>query len=495
MVTDQQVRKLMSLIQTGTPIATAATKAGMCENTARKYVRAEKLPSHVPSVRNWRTREDPFEDVWPQIESKLAQAPDLQAKTLFEDLQSRFPGRFGDGQRRTLERRVKVWRALRGPGKEVFFPQVHQPGVLCASDFTHLTDLKVTIARQPFRHMFYHFVLTYSNWETGTLCFSECFEALSVGLQNALFALGGVPRMHRTDRLTAAVHKVDHPNTFTDRYEALLAHYSLIGQKTRPASGNENGDCEQRHYRFKEALDQALLLRGHRDFDTREEYVAYLDSLIVRLNAGRTRRLQEEIPLLSALPGRRIEDCKRIRARVGPSSVIRAANNVYSVPSRLIGEQIEVRLFSERLEVWYAQQLVETLARLPSREQHRIDYRHIIDWLLRKPGAFEGYRYRADLFPTSRFRQAYDQLRESDPATAARSYLAILEVAARQGEGRVDDALRLLQAREEDLSHEALKQLLSSPEALAAPPATDVRVAPVDLNRYDRLLQNGQERP
>ena len=276
-------------------LGSAAAKADMDEKTARKYRSLGKLPHEVRVEHFWRTREDPFDDFWAGVEEKLRINPGLEAKTLFEDLQRRYPGRFGDGQLRTLQRRVKIWRALQGPPREVFFPQVHKPGELCQSDFTSMNSLGVTIQRQPFEHLLYHFVLTYSNWETGTICFSESFESLSEGLQNALWELGGVPEWHRTDRLSAAVQKPDHPEEFTQRYRALLDHYGLQGHKTQAESPNENGDVEQRHYRFKKAVEQSLMLRGSCDFASRQDYAVFLDKLFVQLNAGRHGSVQRGV--------------------------------------------------------------------------------------------------------------------------------------------------------------------------------------------------------
>lgn len=213
MVTDRQVRRLMELLGKGKSLAASAAKADMDEKTARKYRELGKLPSGIKVGHSWRTREDLFAEVWEEVKEKLKINPGLEAKTLFEDLQRRYPGRFADGQLRTLQRRVKIWRALEGPAKEVFFPQVHKPGELCQSDFTHMKTLGVTIEGQPFDHLVYHFVLTYSNWETGTICFSESFESLSEGLQNALWELGGMPERHRTDRLSAAVQKPNNPES------------------------------------------------------------------------------------------------------------------------------------------------------------------------------------------------------------------------------------------------------------------------------------------
>jgi hypothetical protein len=478
----------MELLGMGMKLGLAAAKAGMDEKTARKYRSLGKMPHEVKVGHSWRTREDPFEEVWAGLEEKLRINPGLEAKTLFGDLQRRYPGRFGDGQLRTLQRRVKIWRALEGPPREVYFPQVHQPGELCQSDFTSMNSLGVTIQRQPFEHMLYHFVLTYSNWETGTICYSESFESLSEGLQNALWELGGVPEKHRTDRLSAAIQKPDHPEEFTQRYRALLNHYGLQGDKTQAESPNENGDVEQRHYRFKKAVEQSLMLRGSCDFASRQDYADFLGKLFAELNAGRLERLKEESGVLRRLPPRRLESCKKLWVRVGPSSTIRVNHNVYSVDSRLIGEEIQVRLYAEHLEVCYGQRCLETIPRLRGEGKHRIQYRHIIDWLVRKPGAFENYRYREELFPTHRFRMAYDELRRQHPSRAAKEYLEILHLAARDNEAAVDNALRTLLGKELPIRLEAVERIVGNPGEISWP--VQIAVAEVDLAAYDALLRN-----
>ena len=479
----------MKLITGGAPLATAALKAGMDEKTARKYRRAGQWPSEIRGERlprPWRTHPDAFTEVWAEVQALLEVNPGLQAKTLFAELQRRYPGQFQDGQLRTLQRQIKVWRGLEGPAREVFFPQKHQPGELGASDFCHLSELGVTLAGQPFPHLLYHFVLTYSNWETGSLCFSESFESLSAGLQQALWELGGVPQRHRTDSLTAAVQPLDGKEGFTRRYDALLSHYGLRGEAIQPGKAHENGDVEQRHHRFKVALDQALMLRGSRDFTSREDYLRFLQGLFAQLNAGRRERLQEELALLRPLPAQRLDVARQLKVRVGPSSTIRVLNNTYSLPSRLIGERVDVRVEIEHLEVWYAQRCVERLPRLRGQYGHRIHYRHVIDWLVRKPGAFPQYRYREDLFPTSRFRAAYDTLHQARPGEADREYLGLLLLAARESEQGVDNALRLLLAEERPISIAVIQELLQSGREL--PRRTEVQIAPVDLASYDALL-------
>lgn len=488
MITDQQVRKLMKLVKNEETLSLAAAKAGMGEQTARKYLRSGKLPSESAAPHTWRTRRDPFEEVWDEVVALLDMNAGLEAKTVFADLQRRYPGRFPDGQLRTLQRRVKVWRALEGPEREVFFAQTHQPGALCQSDFTHMAQLKVTIDGQPFDHMIYHLVLTHSNWETGTVCFSESFESLAEGLEGALWELGAVPAAHQSDRLTAAVTVLGDQAEFTDRYNGLLRHYGLEGKMIQTGRPNENGDIEQRHHRFKKAVEQALMLRGSREFKSREDYESFLRDLFAQLNAGRQDRFKEELKHLHALPETRLSTPKKLACRVGQGSTINADRNVYSVPSRLIGTRVEARLYAEYIEVWYAQKCIETMPRLRGRQGHRINYRHVIQWLVRKPGAFQNYRYRDDLFPTSYFRMAYDALQRQTPERADKSYLRILHLAARENETAVDEALRFLINTEQAIHFETIEALVHEATALPAP--TDVHIDDIDLERYDALLDS-----
>ena len=486
MVTDRQAKRLWQALSSGKSLAQAADKAGMDEKTARKYRRLGRLPSEVAPQRTWRTRIDPFAEVWPQVVEQLQAAPGLEAKTLFAWLQRKYPTKFDDSQLRSFQRGVKRWRATAGPAKEVFFSQVHHPGRLCASDFTHMKSLEVTVGGQPFDHLLYHWVLTYSNWESVTICFSESFESLSEGMQNAVWELGGVPGRHRTDRMSLAVNNGSDRKEFTERYTGLLGYYGMQMEKIQPEEPNENGDAEQSHRRLKEAVEQALLLRGGRDFESREAYACFLRELVAARNAGRRKRLSEELPRLRPLPDRRRESCKRVAVRVDRGSLIHVDRNTYSVPSRLMGEKVEVRLYVEHVEVWYAQKEVERFPRLRGRGKQAINYRHIIDWLVRKPGAFANYRYREELFPTSRFRMAYDALRESQPERGVKEYLGILYLAARQSETAVDEALRTLLAGDRPVTREAVEELIQRAEEV--PAVTDVIVEEVDLLDFDDLF-------
>ncbi|HEY7387892.1 MAG TPA: IS21 family transposase [Bryobacteraceae bacterium] len=342
----------------------AASKAGMDPKTARRYLELNRLPSELKRERHWRTPRGPFQRCLGAVRQQIEESPGLEAKTLFEWLQREFPGRFSDGQIRTLQRRIKLWRATEGPTHEVYFGQKHTPGKPCASHFTHMTELGITVAGQTFEHLVYHFVLTYSNWETGTICFSESLESLTEGWQNAVWELGGVPAAHRTDRLSSAVNNMSNREEFNHRYEALLRYYGVKPQRTNPSSPHENGDAEQSHHRFKRAVDQALLLRGSREFADRAEYARFLHELFAQRNAGRRERFGEELEVMRELPARRMQSAKRERVKVDSGSLIHVDRNAYSVNSRLIGERVEARVYLDHVEVWYGQRCVEDLPRL-----------------------------------------------------------------------------------------------------------------------------------
>jgi hypothetical protein len=487
MVTENQVRRLRKLSNTEKNQEIAASKAGMDPKTARRYLALNRLPSEVKKERHWRTREDPFSEVWDQVRQQIEENPGLEAKTLFEWLQREHPGRYSDGQIRTLQRRVKLWRATEGPAQEVYFGQTHEPGRLCASDFTHMTELGITIQGQTLAHLVYHFVLTYSNWEAGTICYSESLESLSEGWQNAVWELGAVPVEHRTDSLSSAVNNMSNLEEFNRRYEAVMKYYGVRPLHTNPASPHENGDAEQSHHRFKRAMEQALMLRGSRDFVSVAEYAQFLQDLLAQRNAGRRQRLAEELGVMGELPARRMESARRERVKVDSGSLIHVERNAYSVNSRLIGEKVEARVYLDHVEVWYGQKKVEELPRLRGRSKHRVDYRHIIEWLVRKPGAFENYRYKEDLFPTSRFRMAYDAIQETAPGRAVKEYLKILKLAADEGETPVDEALReLLEGKTEAaITAGSVSELLLRLDTIT--PVTVVEVAAVDLASFDQL--------
>jgi hypothetical protein len=490
MVTDRQVRKLRKLVSTGDTLERGAVKAAMGETTARKYMNSEKLPSEMSSPHTWRTREDPFGEVWQEVRKHLEVNPGLEGKSLFEYLQRQYPARFSDGQVRTFQRRVKVWRALEGSPKEVFFAQVYSPGELSESDFTWMNELGICIAGQPFDHLVYHFVLPYSNWETGSVCFSECFESLSGGLQNALWDLGGATKAHQTDRLTTAVRATKDPEEFTQAYRGLLRHYGMEPKATQANSPHENGDVEQRHHRLKRAADQALMLRGSREFGERADYDAFLKELFAQLNAGRWERFAQEQAVLHRLPAHRLEACSTLpEVKVSGGSTISVKKNVYSVDSRLVGETVKVKLYAETLEVWYAQRCLESIPRLRGEGKHRINYRHIIDWLVRKPGAFEHYRYREDLFPSVRFRWAYDYLKDHHTLhKASKEYLQILQLAAVENQSIVDEALECATAMCTGISFAWIKEIVENWKAHPTP-TMEVSIPAVPLSDYDGLLQ------
>lgn len=467
----------------GTTQKVASARAGMSERTARKYEQAGKLPSQMKRPHTWRTRENPFEEDWPWVVEQLERDPAFQGTTLFALLCARHPNRYRSTQVRTLQRHIATWRALHGPCQEVIFEQVHTPGERAQSDFTHMEDLRITIAGEPFPHLVYHLVLTYSNTEAVSICFSETFEALAEGLEKALWQMGGVPQMHRTDHLSAAVHQEGGgKEAFTERYEGLMRHYGMQPTWNNAGVAHENGDVEQSHFRFKEAVDQALRVRTHRDFPTRAAYEHFLQELARQRNQTRLKRFASEQAALRPLPHAPLVPCRELRVTVSRFSTIQLNSNTYSVPSRLIGVELLVRLRAETVECYLGSKLTVTLPRLVGKQQHAINYRHMIWSLVRKPGAFAAYRYRDDLFPSLLYRLAYDQLRQQTPTRADKDYVRILHLAASASEVEVETALQVLSETNTLPTFDAVRDLVYVPHIPVRAPL------PVNLLPYDQLL-------
>src|SRR5205085_668361 len=366
MKNDHEVKLYMSERSKGSSQRVAAARAGMSERTARKYEQAGKLPSELKRPHSWATHDNPCEEDWPWLVEQLERDPALQASTLFALLCEKYPGRYRPAQDRTLQRHIARWRALHGPEQEVIFEQRHIPGERAQSDFTHMADLGVTIAGEAFPHMVYHFVLTYSNIEAASICFSETFEALAEGIEKGLWQIGGVPLQHRTDHLSAAVRQLrkEEQEDWTVRYQALMAHYGMQPTWNNTGVAHENGDVEQAHYRFKQAVDQALRVRGSRAFADRAAYARFLQNVAKQRNVRRQVRWAEEQAALRPLPRAPLELCREVRAPVSRFSTLQVLRNTYSVPSRLIGTTVLVRIRAEVLEVYLGTSHLLTMPRL-----------------------------------------------------------------------------------------------------------------------------------
>lgn len=477
-------------------VGLAALRSGMDRKTATKYVKLGKLPSEVASPRMWRTREDPFEEDWPILEAQLEAEPGLEAKTLFEVLCAEHPGRYEPGQLRTLQRKVQRWRRRRGPGREVFFAQAHRPGEAGQTDFTETASLGMTIAGQVFVHLLCVFVLPYSNWQWATVCLSESLAALRKGVQAALFRLGRIPRFHQTDNSTAATHQIPKDQAalvpgskrpFNEEYLALMRHFGMTARTTEVGAKEQNGDVEAGHRALKSRLEQALLLRGSRDFESADAWQSFVNEVAAKANASRAARVTEEMAVMQPLDVTRLPEFKEETPRVSAGSTIRAHCCAYSVPSRLIGERVRVRLFEDRLEVYYAGELQLACERLRGKDRHRIDYRHVIWSLVRKPGAFARYVYREEMFPSLTFRRTYDAIQSVCAGISGDlEYLRVLHLAASTSEADVEAALELLLAEQRSVTIEAVKALVGATPRAEVP---DLAPLSVDLAVYDSLLK------
>src|SRR5208283_1422047 len=415
-VTDRQMRLFMNLRRNHSP-AIAGAKAGFSTATGYRFETDPRLPSQKKTRRE-RRRADPFADVWDnEAVPMLKAAPGLRPIAVFEELCRRHPD-LGAGTRRTLERRVRSWRAVNGPDREVIFRQEHPPGRMGLSDFTEVADLGVTIAGQILDCRLYHFRLPFSGFEHAHVVLGgESFVALAEGLQNALWTLGGVPEQHRSDSLSAAFRNLDADakEDLTQRYEAFCTHYGMTPTRNNPGVAHENGSIESSHGHLKKALEDALLLRGGRDFEDLNAYRRFVDEVVGRRNANNRKRIELERSRLTPLPKRRTADYEEKIVTVTSSGGFILRRVFYTAPSRLIGHRLRVHLYDDRLDCFLGSTPMMTLRRgRPVSDRkggHVVDYRHVIHALRKKPMALPNLVYRDQLFPRQAYRKAFEALR------------------------------------------------------------------------------------
>ena len=478
----------------------SAMKAGMSRNTARKYLRQSTPLEQRQQPHTWRTREDPLEAVWPRALEMLRAAPELEAGALFTHLLAAHPDRVSEKHRRTFQRRVRQWRLVEGPEKEVFFTQDHQPGAVLAADWTEMDSLQITIAGRPFPHRFFHAVLPYSNWEWGQRALGESVLSLRGGLNAVLGRLGRVPRELLMDHSSTATHQLSRDGKrrgFNEEFLGICAHFGITPRTINVGRPQENGDCESSHGHLKRRIRQHLLLRGSRDFGSWEEYDRFVAGVMESANGLRTERLKEELAAMGEMAPEPVPDYRELMVTVGVNSTIRLRKLVYSVPSRLIGAKLVARLYESRIVLLSGAQEVAQLPAGRGDSGAVIDFRHVISHLLRKPGAFAGYRWREAMFPSVVYRAAYDHLKRAcDGESADRRYLDVLKVAADEGETAVENALeQLLGAPRPVITAGEVRAMLGTlrevQEQWRGRPPLEVR-----LEDYDALLEGtGEDGP
>ena len=394
----------------------AAAKAGVSERSARRIdAGRHQAPS---SPRTYKTRKDPLNGLFEEVLVPLLEASSaLQPITLLEVLEEKFPGTFDRSHLRTVQRRVKRWRAQHGPAQDVIFRQLHVPGATGISDYTWANQLNITLAGVPFKHKLYHYRLVYSGWTyVQVILGGESFESLSSGLQNALWRCGGVPQTHRTDSLSAAYKNQSEETLLTDRYNALCRHYRLTATRNNKGIAHENGAIESSNRHLKRKLEQQLLLRGSRDFTDLAEYETFVGLIVAKINRQCRTRFNQEKDSLQALPARRTHDFSELYAKVSSSSTITVKRVTYTVPSRLIGTQLMVHIYDDQLRLFYGHEPTLTLVRVYAQGSSRarsIDYRHIIHSLAKKPNAFKYSQLREDLIPSGDLSLLWQQLTHS----------------------------------------------------------------------------------
>lgn len=491
MISDAQYRKLMKAYRESHNLTDSACKAGMDRKTARKCLN-EGPPGARLKPRDWRTREDPFEEVEAEIEQLLTECPGIKAARLLTELQRRHPRRFEDGLLRTLQRRVKAWRERHGKRPELFFPQDHRPGERIQLDWFDAKSLGVTIQGEAYPHLLCHSVLPFSNWEWVVTARSESFFSLRNGLQAALWQLGKVPAICQTDNSSTATHQLrrgQKERGFNEAYLRLLEHYGMRAETTNIAAPNENGDVESAHGHLRAYLNDSLNLRGHRDFESHEAYLAFLARNCHERNGNRREALAAERAQMHSLPPRALPEYTLHECRVNKDGVVRVAKIGYSVPARWAGRRLRAHLYEDRIEFFHERVVVTVVERRHGDRGTYVNWRHLLEALRRKPGAFRRYRYREHFFPSLVWRQAYDALQERySEGRAEREYLGLLELAMDEArQPQVETALEALLGRGE-LTLDALKQAVGTCEPTREVVAA-IPVLQADLQSYDALVK------
>lgn len=472
-----------------------AMKAGMSRKSAGKYLKQKDPLEQSQVAHHWRTRKDPLEAIWPKAQEMLREAPELEAKALFEYLMPVGEGQINGKHLRTFQRRVRKWRLAEGPEKEIFFTQDHKPGRTLAVDWTDMNGLGITIQGRALAHKLFHAVLPFSNWEWAVRARSESALSLRGGLKAVLGRLGKVPTELLTDHSSTATHQLKRGASergFNEEYLSVCAHYGIAPRTINVGCPQENGSCESSHGHLKRRIRQHLLLRGGADFLSEEEYDLFLVKVLEAANLPRVKRLAEELAAMGDKPVAELADYRELMVSVNNSSTIRINKMVYSVPSRLIGVKLLAQIHENFIVLLDGSMEV---ARLPLCRADRgavIDFRHLIGHLLRKPGAFAGYRWREELFPSDAYRGAYDRLARSS-ADADKRYLEILKLAADEGVTVVENALEeLLAGPHGVVSAKEVKGLLDAWQDLKEEWRNRAPLE-VSLGDYDALLDGFEE--
>ncbi len=478
------------------PVAIAAAKAGMSVASAYRVENDRRLASQKHEPRG-RRRADPLIEIFEaEVAPMLTAAPGIRSVAVFEELTRRHP-ELSRGVRRTLERRIRAWRAQHGPEKEVIFRQVHEPGRMGLSDFTDMGDLGVHVAAVPLDHRLYHFRLACSGFEHAHVILGgESYVALAEGLQNALWALGGTPREHRSDSLSAAFRNLSREARIdlTARYEALCAHYGMEPTRNNRGVAHENGAIEGPHGHLKSAIGDALLLRGTRHFADLAAYRGFIDEIISRQNARNARRIDAERGHLKPLPPARTSDYEQVLVYVTSWCGFTLRKVFYTVPSRLIGHRVRARLYDDRVQLLIGGTALMTLRRgrpgPDGKHGHVVDYRHVIHALRRKPMALLSLVYRDQLFPREAYRRSFEFLLEHHgERIACKTVVELLSLAHERGcEAELAEALsKSLEAGA--APNLALLRARFAPDPQRLP---EVCVTLTPLSDYEALLEDGQ---
>lgn len=489
MISRQQYRKIMQEYLKTRNKSSSSLMAGVDIKTARKYIRLGYHIDEPKAERHWRTRQDPFEDVWPELERLLSEHPELQAKSLLDELLRRYPGDYNMGQLRSLQRRLKAWKNANGivTPKPIYFEQIHHAGECLQIDWFHPKSFSVTVGGKSFKHLLCHTVLTYSNWESIKPCYSESFISLKSGLQKAIGELDKLPMKVQTDNSSAATHKLSRDGKkrgFNERFLSLMEHYGLSAKTINVGAANENGDVESSNGHSRNYLADCLALRGSSDFESIQSYEDFIDEMISRRNRSREAKLQEELSVMRPLNVPILPDYEEHLCHVNKYGFVSVGKGTYSIPAKYRHRDLRARVYERQIDIYDEQVHVARFESCWNDPGAHIDYRHLITDLCRKPGAFSNYRYKTWFFPGLVWRECYDWLQDHFSVRRADTeYLHLLELSIAEDKQRLERLLNQM-LKDENLSLDRVRNELGQQNNWRYADMT----LNADLSCYDNLL-------
>ena len=455
---------------------------GVSKRTVIRYLKQGKIPTYK---RTSPTKKDPLDGFYDFIKETLEETPTLSLPELYVLLDEKGY----QGSERTLRRKTKKLRDKLAQ-KEVFFQRAPTPGEVIEGDFT---ELHLSIGGV--KRVVYLWVssMPYSNAFFATPFYHQTFECFALGSALAFEEFGGVAKKFRLDNMSPAVTKIlkGKERLVTQRYAAFQQHYGFFQDFCNPASGNEKGNVESNNKWLKRKILNSISVNklSFKDLNSFQEFVWKLCRDHNEKDQVQ-KKFNEEI--LAPLPKSRFGCFSSEVAKVSKYSLfsVGKSGHSYSAPSQLIGLRLEARVYPNKIELIDRDEVVASHKRLYGpRGLASIQIEHVLDGLLRKPGAVNDWKHREVLFKRPVWRKFFEEMKGTGVSNPNKTYLACLKLMAKHGEDNLTVAMEMAMEEGLELNNRSLKDLLEQESFNVY----EMKPLEVDLGEYDQLLTGGRD--